>query len=104
MNKITITIKGIEYTIKQTFRTFFLFEEMSGKSIALADISTFADTFKLLYCALKANNKDTFKFSFDEFVDIVDEQPEVLSQFSEFMNTETKEVSEENKKKVVNQE
>lgn len=103
MNKITITINSKDYIIKQSFRTFMLFEEQTGKSIASADITSFADTFKLLYCSLKACNRNTFNFSFDEFIDVIDEQPEILTKFTDFVESESNisNISEDNKKKEI---
>lgn len=81
MKEIKISIKEKEYTLKQTFRTYLLFEELTGKQIS--DIKTMKDMIYLLYCTFKANNKE-FEYSFDDFIDVIDENPEIFTKFNEF--------------------
>lgn len=87
MNKIKITIDGVEYTIKQSFRSLMLFEEMTGKNISKMDESI-ADILKLFYCILKGNNMETFMYSFDAFVDVIDEKPETLVVFTDYLQAQ----------------
>ena len=56
MDAITIKINGKDWLIKQTFRSYLLFEEMSGKQVG--DIKTMKDFLLLLYCSFKGSNKD----------------------------------------------
>ena len=81
MNQITIKINDKDFIIKQSFRSYLLFEEMTGKQIA--DIQTLKDFITMLYCYLKGGNK-TFEFTFDEFLDLVDEDATIISKFNEF--------------------
>lgn len=99
MEYITITIAGIEYKIKQSFRALMMFEEMTGKSVNQVDDSV-ADILKLFYCILKGNNLNTFTYTFDEYLDIIDEQPEVLTQFTDYLEEKSKGVPEQQKKRV----
>lgn len=84
MEKITITINGVKYIIKQSFRSLMLFEEMTGKTVNKMNDSI-ADILKLFYCILKGNNMVTFTYSFDEWLDVIDEQPEALTTFTDYL-------------------
>jgi hypothetical protein len=94
----TIQISGQDFTVKQSFRTFMMFEERTKKSIS--DMSTsIQDLVTLMYCSLSANNKDSFKYTFDEFVDILDNQPDIVNQFSKYLEEQAAEQTKESKKK-----
>lgn len=96
MKEINIKIKEIEYVIKQSFRTYILFEEMTGKQVG--DIETTKDNITLIYCTFKGCNKN-FSFSFDEFIDLLDENPGIFSEFAKL--NETPVASEKKSKKVL---
>lgn len=89
MEKITIKINEQDYTIKQSFRALMLFEEMTSKTVNQMSESI-ADIFKLFYCILKANNLNVWKYTFEEFLDLIDEQPEVFTQFTEYLEEQAK--------------
>jgi len=101
MEKITIKINELEYIIKQSFRALMLFEEMTEKTVNEMTESV-ADILKLFYCILKGNNLTTFKYSFDEFLDTIDEQPEVFTQFTEYLQEQAKGQKPEVQKKIAN--
>lgn len=86
MNQITIKILGINYIIKQGFGSLMLFEEMTGKNVFELNESI-TDMTKLFYCYLKARNKDTFLFSFDEFVNILDDNQEIFTEFYGYLKS-----------------
>lgn len=99
MEYITITISGTEYKIKQSYRALMMFEEMTKKTIGQINESV-ADILKLFYCILKANNQSTWTYTFDEYLDIIDEQPEVFQQFTEYLDEQAKgQVAPEKKSK-----
>lgn len=87
MNEIYITISGTQYKVKQSFRSLMLFEEMTNKALAQMD-ETVADILKLFFCILKGSNMKTFTYSFEEFLDIMDEQPDAFSQFTEYLQAQ----------------
>jgi hypothetical protein len=89
MDKITITIAETQLAIKQSFRALMLFEEMTNKSVNQMN-ETVADILTLFYCILKGNNQKLFNYSFDEFLDVIDEQPEVFTQFTEYLQEQAK--------------
>jgi hypothetical protein len=100
MEKITIKIENKDFTIKQSFRALMLFEEMTDKTINEMNESV-ADILKLFYCILKANNVDTFNWSFEQFLDIVDEQPEVFTHFTDYLQEQVKGEKPVAQKKIV---
>jgi len=93
MNSITVKINDTDYKLKQSFRCYLLFEEMTGKQIS--DISTMKDTITFLYCTLKGSNIKEWNYSFDEFIDLIDEYPEIFRKFNELNET----ISSSNEKK-----
>jgi len=93
--ELKIKIKDKEYTIKQSFRTYLLFEERTGKQIS--DIQSMKDILELLYCSFKGCNKD-FEYDFDSFIDVIDDDPSILTKFNEFNNSIIQ--PEEKKRKV----
>lgn len=100
MEKIKITINEQEYIIKQSFRALMLFEEMTNKTVNQMNESV-ADILKLFYCILKGNNLEVWKFTFDEFLNLIDEQPEVFTQFTEYLQEQAKAVEPTVQKKIV---
>ena len=80
MNKtIKIKVKGKDYNIKaNSYRAMFLYEDMSNKKIN--EISTFKDQIMFLYCSFLASNED-FKYSFDEFINILEEDQNIFDEF-----------------------
>lgn len=94
MKEVSIEIKGIEYKLRQSFRTFLIFEEETGKQVG--DISTMKDNIMLIYCTFKGCNKN-FIYSFDEFLDILDENNEIFEIFNK-LNLQDAEDNTEKKK------
>lgn len=98
MNEIKISIAGVEYILKNSFASLLLFEEMTGRSVNNFNESV-GDLLRLFYCILKAANRKTFLYSFEEFVDILDEEQDKIEIFSNFLNEQKKDIVKTNKKK-----
>lgn len=81
MKVIEVEIRNKKYIIKQSFRSYLLYEEMTGRQIG--EVTSMKDVLTLLYCTLKGCNKD-FEYSFDEYIDIIDEDPTIFDKFNEF--------------------
>lgn len=79
----TITINGIDYIVKQTFRSLIIFEEMTGKAASEMN-TTIKDMMTLFYSNIKANN--IIKFDFDEFLTLLDDEPEALNNFNKMLS------------------
>jgi hypothetical protein len=86
MDKI-IVIEGKEFKLKRTFRGLIVFEDITGKKIGAIEDTT-GDMIKFFYSLLQGANKDTFIYTLDNFLDILDLSPELFSQFITFL-TET---------------
>lgn len=66
----TVRIKGKEYNVKFSYRTYMFYEEYTdGKSIQ--EIKGLKDTLTLFYCSLKAYND--FEYSFEQFLDLIED-------------------------------
>ncbi len=68
--------------LKYTNRAIMLFESIAGKVFA---INTVTDNILFFYCVLLANNQDVFTLTFDQFVDELDNQPEALTNYTEWL-------------------
>ena len=82
----TISINNKDYNIKYTLRSIFIFEEITKKGF---EISSTLDQYIFFYSLILANNKD-FQMSFDEFIDFLDENPEKIRDFTNFLISEKK--------------
>lgn len=82
-NTISINILDKEFKIKRSYRALMMFEERTEKGLDEMD-NTITDIVTLLYCILVANNK-SFTYSFDEFVDILDDNENILEDFNAYI-------------------
>lgn len=88
----TITLNGKDFTLKYTLRAFFVFENISGYPFQFGKM---LDEFVLFYSFLIANNQDSFKLEFDEFIDVCENDLMLFNQFKEFLLDEIKLRSQE---------
>lgn len=79
-----ITINNTQYTIKWTLRSFFLFEQITGKMFKM---ETMTDEYIFIYCLLLANNPDV-QLTFDEFINVCDEDIKVLATIRDYIAKE----------------
>lgn len=80
-----IKIKKKNYNVKYSLRALFLYEQITGKSF---ELSNTMDTFIFYYSMILANNPDT-KLTFDEFIDAVDNDPEIAIKFSQVLTRQS---------------
>lgn len=84
----TITINGENYKVKYTIRALFLMEQITGKPF---EIKTLLDNYLFFYCMILANNKDKEKIlGWDEFVDALDNDKELMKQLTDIQLEEQK--------------
>jgi len=76
-----ITIQEKTYTIKYSIRSLFVFEQLTGKVFKL---ETLTDTYIFFYSMLLSGNTDC-TLSFDEFIDECESQPDLLSDFQNYL-------------------
>lgn len=82
---MNIKINGKDYKIKQTIRSLFLFEEITGKAF---EIKTTMDNYLYFYCLLLANNSDFMDW--DSFIDVLDADPTIITQLNQVINDQQK--------------
>lgn len=84
----TITINGVDYKVKYTIRALFLMEQITGKPFS---ITTLLDNYLFFYCMILANNKDKEKIlGWDEFIDALDNDKELMKQLTDIQLEEQK--------------
>ncbi len=82
----TIEINGTTYNLKYSIRAYIYFEQIVGKPFSVSNLT---DTYILFYSFLMASNKDTFKMTFDDFIDALDEDRSLMPKFNEFFKEES---------------
>lgn len=83
-----ITIEGNQYTLKQGLKPLLKYEELTGRN-AFAIQENLTDITLFFYCILSTVNKD-FTYSREEFIDILDQHPELIKQYTDWMSEEVK--------------
>lgn len=81
-----IKIKNKNYTVKNTVRALFIFEKITGKSFA---IDSLLDNYIYIYSILLANNPN-MTMTWDEFIDALDSEPNILTNFNAMLEKERK--------------
>lgn len=77
-----ITINGKQYRVKYTIRALFIFEQITGKPF---EIKTLLDNYIFFYSMILANNPDNV-LDWEEFLDALDGDKELLSQLSKLVD------------------
>lgn len=100
---MTIKIKDREVTLKYSFRALMLYENIQKKSF---NPETTTDVLVFMFCVIMGSDKD-IDLDFNEFLDMVDENPNLVIMFSNWLTTEinkqntlSPEEEEDEKKKV----
>lgn len=81
---MTIKIHDREIKLKYSFRSILLYENITGKSF---NPVTTTDTLIFMYSVIMASDKE-ISFTFDEFMDMIDDNPKLVVEFSEFIASE----------------
>lgn len=84
MDYIDIIINGVKYKLKKSFRGLMLFEEMTGTPVTEMQENT-GNMLKMFYCLLKGANKDIFILTWDEFIDYLDTNEDIVQDFNNYM-------------------
>ncbi len=82
-NNMIIKINGKTVTLKYTFRAMMIYEKITGESFNPKGLTEIIIYF---YSCVLASDK-SLDFSFDDFTDYLDDNPEVLGEFSEWLST-----------------
>lgn len=71
-----------EVELKYSVRSMIMYENITEKSFSpqsMTDIITY------FYCVILSSGKD-YSLTFDEFIDYLDENPDAIKEFSEWLN------------------
>lgn len=80
----TLTINKVNFKIKNSFGAIMEFEKRTKKKVALMDDSI-TDTITLLYCMLNYNNKESFHYSFEQFIEELDNDNSIMEGFTQYL-------------------
>lgn len=69
----TVKINGEDYKVKDTLRSLFIFEEITGRPYK---VETVLDSYLFLYSVILASNPEK-PIGWDAFIDAVDSDPSV---------------------------
>ena len=75
-----IDYKGTGYELKYSFRALMIFENITNKAFQPKSLS---DIITLFYSVLLSSSRQSIDYN--EFLDWLDENPEQLNNFSEFL-------------------
>lgn len=79
-----VRIKQQEVELRYSMRALFQYENITGQSFNPKGLRDFAMFF---YCVLCSSNKD-LTITFDDFIDeVIDPQPELMSEFAGWLNS-----------------
>ena len=77
-----INIKGKEIELKNTFRSMIIYEKVAGKTFNPQGIT---EILLYFYSVIMASDKDC-ELEFDDLLDMVDANPKLITDFSEWLN------------------
>lgn len=76
-----VDIDNKEITLKYTFRSFMIFEQVTGQSFSGKNLSEFIELF---YSTLMASDSE-LTIDFNTFVDWLDENPQKLTEYTKWV-------------------
>lgn len=79
-----IQYKDKEIELKQSLRALLMYENITNKSF---NPQNFTEILTYFYCIIVSSSKD-FSIKFDDFVDYIDENPVILEEMTNWLNTE----------------
>lgn len=79
-----VKIKDREIELKYSFRSLIIYENIQNKTFAP---QTMTDVLVFFYCSIVGSDRDVV-LSFDDFLDMIDENPELVTEFSEWLTNE----------------
>lgn len=77
-----LLVKEKEIELKSTFRSMIIYEKVAGKTFNPEGIT---DILLYFYSVIMASDKDC-DLEFEEFINMVDENPKLLTDFSVWLN------------------
>ena len=83
---MTITINEKNIELKYSLRAMLMYENMTDKTFSP---STLTDVITYMYCVVISSSKD-YSIKFDDFIDVLDSDPSIITKFTEWLNTVVK--------------
>jgi hypothetical protein len=77
-----LNIKDKEIELKYSIRALLMYENMTDKTFSTSTLLT--DMIVFMYCVVISSSKD-YSLSFDEFIDYLDENPNAIQEFAEWL-------------------
>lgn len=77
-----VKINGNEYEIKYTIRALFIYEQITEKSFSL---DSTLDNYIFFYSMILANNQGEKPLSWDEFIEAIDNDPELTTSLLTYL-------------------
>jgi len=81
-----VVLREKTYKVKYSIRAMLAFEQLAGKSF---EIKNLTDLYIFCYCMLLAGMNEE-PLTFDEFLDACDEDQEMITRLSEYVNKQAK--------------
>lgn len=78
-----VTIKDKEIELKYSIRSMLMCENITGKSF---NPETLTDVITFMYCVFVSSSND-YSLKFDDFINELDENPDIVKQFSEWLQS-----------------
>lgn len=78
-----VTIKDKEIELKYSIRSMLMYENITGKSF---NPETLTDVITFMYCVFVSSSND-YSLKFDDFINELDENPDIVKQFSEWLQS-----------------
>lgn len=79
-----IQIKDKEIELRYTLRSMLMYENITEKTF---NPSTMSDVITFMYCIVVSSSKD-YSLMFDDFLDWLDDNPNMVNEFGEWLNSE----------------
>lgn len=83
-------IDNKEYKIKMTLKALFAYEELTGKPF---NPQTKFEIYMYFYCVILVNNP-SFNMTFNDFIDLNDEHPELFMEFEKIAEDYSRKVNQ----------
>lgn len=79
-----INVKGKDVTLKYSFRAMLMYENIKNESFSP---KTLTDVLIFMLCVIVSSDK-SIQFNFDDLLDMIDENPSLVEEFSEWLTNE----------------
>lgn len=79
-----INVKGKDVTLKYSFRAMLMYENIKNESFSP---KTLTDVLIFMLCVIVSSDK-SIQLNFDDLLDMIDENPSIVEEFSNWLTNE----------------